>query len=143
MGIFDPIADVDSKRQDQRVSPGRYIMEIRALKVGPSKKTPGVNFFAAEFLITKSQGPEALPVDDPCAWATMLNSQFAFRDVKNLVASILAIPEDELTSEMVDQAVEENGEAVLGEKVFCVAERNDKGYVDLFFRPEDEANFGE
>jgi hypothetical protein len=134
--IFSPIADVDNKdRRGSKVTPGDYLLEIKNLKAGPSKKEVGVNYFAAEFKVVESEGPEALEPGTPCSWATMLKNSYAFKDVKNLVAAILCMDEDDITEAQADEAVENDGAALAGEQVVCYATENSRGYVDLYFEP--------
>ncbi|MFG0245712.1 MAG: hypothetical protein ACF8MF_06660 [Phycisphaerales bacterium JB052] len=136
--IFAPIDEVDNKQQaNSRFTAGDYLLRVKALKAGPSKKEMGINFFAAEFEVVESEGEHALAPETPVSWATLLKNSYAFRDVKNLVAAILDMPEEEITQQQADEAIENDGEALAGELVMCSATENSRGFIDLYFEPAE------
>lgn len=135
MGIFkgSGIGDVDGLNKNRKFTPGEYRIEVQKLFTKPSKKERGINYLILEATVIESSGEEALEAGKPVSQALKLSSEPAWRNAKNMIAAVLGIEDDELTDELADEAVENDGAAIVGQVVDAYAERNDRGYIDIVY----------
>lgn len=136
MGLFATISDVKSKSTSRKFTPGDYKVEVQILKTHASQKERGIHFLIMEGTVVESVGPEAQPVGSTVGHAIKLSSEPAWQDAKALLAAVLGIDPDEISEELCDEAVAQDGAAVAGEQVNAYATehiKDGKRYVNIAY----------
>lgn len=133
MGIFKGINEVEGTNTNRKFTPGEYTIQVNKLFLKDSGKERGIKFLILEGEVLESRGDEALEPGKQVSQAIKMVSDPAFRNAKNMIAACLGISDDEVTEELCDEAVANDGVAVAGEKVEAYAERNDRGYIDIIY----------
>lgn len=125
MSFINQIKKTTARRQSEFFSPGQYLVEIKDLVEGTSRK--GAGFIALETVVIDSNDTEAHPRGCERTWMQMTASDTAAKNVRGLLINILDISDDQLTDAMVDRAFQRDpstGESVLAGVRMLVHARN-------------------
>tara|TARA_R110000824_G_scaffold176239_1_gene355126 strand:- start:19332 stop:19787 length:456 start_codon:yes stop_codon:yes gene_type:complete len=121
MSIFSGISAVTSDAKSEYLTEGEYQLDLRAVRLINSKKSND-DFFIVEFTVTKSRGDQSAPAGTEAAWVCKMGGQYpesALRDVNDFVKAATGATDAEITDDLIDSMVENDGADIAGLKVRC------------------------
>jgi hypothetical protein len=102
MGLFGGIKDAKYSEGGIYVLPGVYLFEIQALKAIRTRTQKDA--FVAEFKVLESTNPERLP-NSLCSWMVTFDKEPAMGNVKQFLASVLGVKDDQIDESVAEYAV--------------------------------------
>ena len=121
MSIFSGIGAVTSDAKSEYLTEGEYSLDLRAVRLINSQKSND-DFFIVEFTVNDARGDQAAPVGTEAAWVCKMGGQYpesALRDINAFVKAATGASDAEITGELIESMIGNDGADLVGLKVRC------------------------